>query len=189
MGDLIKVEGGKHLTGSVRVEGAKNSALKLMAATIIASGRSTIQNVPDIADVHVMAEVLEVLGAKIDKGDHELTIDTSTLDSFTTPYELVHKMRASISMLGPLLTRFGRACIALPGGCQIGSRKLDLHFSSLEALGVEFETEHGYINATTPDGLTGAFVTLEFPSVGATENLMMASISADGHTTIDNAAR
>lgn len=189
MPEIIRVHGGRHLEGTVQVGGAKNSALKLMAATVIASGRTRIDNVPHISDVEVMAEVLRELGATVDVLDHALEIDTAAIDSYETSYELVAKMRASISILGPLLTRFGCARVALPGGCQIGSRKLDLHFAGLEAMGVEFETEHGYIHATTPHGLKGAFITLEFPSVGATENLMMAGISAEGHTTIDNAAR
>ena len=161
----------------------------MKGASCIASGETILENVPRISDVDVMAEVLRKLGAEVSINEHTVRIDTTSLDSYETPYELVAKMRASISILGPLLTRFGRARVALPGGCQIGSRKLDLHVAGLEAMGVEFETEHGYIHATAPNGLTGAFITLEFPSVGATENLMMAGISAKGHSTIDNAAR
>jgi UDP-N-acetylglucosamine 1-carboxyvinyltransferase len=187
--EIIQVHGGNPLSGTVHVEGAKNSALKLMAASIIASGKTHIDRVPIISDVHVMAEVLRRLGATIEVGDHAVTIDTSTVDSYVTPYELVAKMRASISILGPLLTRFGRARVAMPGGCQIGSRKLDMHIAGLEALGVEFETEHGYIYAQAPHGMKGTSFTFEFPSVGATENLMMAAISAKGHTTLDNVAR
>ena len=189
MDEIIRVRGGRHLSGTVNVEGAKNSALKLMAASVIAQGVTVIENVPDISDVTIMSEVLRTLGATVTRGDHTLEIDTSHIDSYETPYELVAKMRASISILGPLITRFGCAKVAMPGGCQIGSRKLDLHISGLQALGVEFNTEHGYIHATTPHGLHGATITLEFPSVGATENLMMAGISAEGTTVIDNAAR
>ncbi|MGN0034726.1 MAG: UDP-N-acetylglucosamine 1-carboxyvinyltransferase [Coriobacteriales bacterium] len=189
MHEVISVHGGRPLEGTIHVEGAKNSALKLMAASVIASGKTHIDSVPIISDVHVMAEVLRRLGAQIDIGDHAVTIDTSTIDSFETPYELVAKMRASISILGPLLTRFGRARVAMPGGCQIGSRKLDMHIAGLEALGVTFDNEHGYIHAEAPHGMHGTSFTFDFPSVGATENLMMAAISAKGHTTIDNAAR
>jgi len=188
MGEVIRVRGGNHLEGTIAIGGAKNSALKLMAASVIASGVTTLHNVPRISDVEVMADVLRALGAKVTQEDHTVIIDTTELTSCETPYELVAKMRASISILGPLLTRFGEARVALPGGCQIGSRKLDQHIIGLEMLGVRFDTAHGYIHATTPDGMTGSTYTLNFPSVGATENLLMAGISAKGTTVIDNAA-
>ncbi|SJZ64365.1 UDP-N-acetylglucosamine 1-carboxyvinyltransferase [Olsenella sp. KH1P3] len=188
--EVIKVEGGYPIGGEVNVEGAKNSALKLMAATILAPGVNTLTNVPNISDVHVMGKVLECLGAKITvKGLHELEIDTSSVDKWETPYHLVAKMRASTAVLGPLLGRFGKAVVAMPGGCNIGARKIDMHILGLEALGVNFEIDHGNIHATTPTGLKGTTVTLDFASVGATENLMMASVMAEGVTTIDNAAR
>ena len=188
--EVIQVEGGRPFGGEVTVEGAKNSALKLMAATILAPGVSRLTNVPNISDVHVMGKVLKYLGAKVEvKGLHELEIDTSDIDRFETPYHLVAKMRASTAVLGPLLSRFGEAIVAMPGGCNIGARKIDMHSLGLEALGVAFEVNHGNIHATTPKGLTGTTVTLDFASVGATENLMMASVRAKGTTTIDNAAR
>lgn len=188
--DVIKVEGGHPISGEVTVEGAKNSALKLMAATIMAPGVSTLKNVPNIADVHVMGKVLKCLGAKVDVIDvHTLRIDTSTVDRWETPYELVAQMRASTAVLGPLISRFGKAVVAMPGGCDIGARKIDMHISGLEALGVQFEINHGDIHATTPNGVVGDTVTLAFASVGATENLMMASVHAKGTTIIDNAAR
>ena len=188
--DVIKIEGGHPLGGTVRVEGAKNSALKLMAATIMAPGVNTLTNVPNIADVHVMGKVLSRLGATITVVDeHTLEIDTSTVDSWVTPYHLVAQMRASTAVLGPLISRFGQATVAMPGGCNIGARKIDMHILGLQALGVEFDLDHGDINATTPHGLCGTTVTLDFASVGATENLMMASVHAEGVTVIDNAAR
>ena len=188
--DVIQVEGGHRVTGEVRVEGAKNSALKLMAATIMAPGVTTLTNVPNIADVHVMGKVLKNIGARIEVvNEHELKIDTSTVDSWETPYHLVAQMRASTAVLGPLLSRFGRAVVAMPGGCNIGARKIDMHILGLEALGVEFRVDHGNIHASAPNGLVGDTVTLSFASVGATENLMMASVFAKGTTTIDNAAR
>ena len=156
------------------VSGAKNSALKLMAATLLAPGKTTLQNVPDISDVHVMGKVLKGMGATIEVLDeHTLEIDTSQVDSWEAPYELVAKMRASTAVMGPLLGRFHRAKIAMPGGCNLGARKIDMHILGLEALGVEFDTAHGYINANAPQGLSGTTVTLEFASVGATENLIM----------------
>ena len=192
--EVIVVNGGKPISGTVHIGGAKNSALKLMAASVMASDKVQLHNVPQISDVSVMSEVLRVLGARVENGaehgldPHTLLIDTSTVDSYETPYELVAKMRASISILGPLIARFGKARVAMPGGCQIGARKLDMHITSLEALGVHFHTDHGFIDASTPEGLHGAEVVLDFPSVGATENLMMASSMAQGTTVIRNAA-
>lgn len=192
--DVIVVNGGSPVTGTVHIGGAKNSALKLMAASIMAEGETRLDNVPLIADVTVMEKVLTVLGAKVTHGpergqdEHTLFIDTANLTSYETPYELVAQMRASISILGPLITRFGRAHVAMPGGCQIGARKLDMHIASLESLGVEFQMDHGYIDASTPNGLKGSEVILDFPSVGATENLTMGAVCADGVTCIHNAA-
>lgn len=188
--DIIRVEGDHAIEGSVCVSGAKNSALKLMAATLLAPGKTTLTNVPNISDVHVMGKVLKRMGATIEVVDeHSLVIDTSSVDSWEAPYELVAKMRASTAVMGPLLGRFGRAKIAMPGGCNLGARKIDMHILGLEALGVEFDTDHGYIYADASKGLTGTSVTLEFASVGATENLIMAAVKAKGETVIDNAAR
>lgn len=188
--DIIRVEGGHAIEGLVCVSGAKNSALKLMAATLLAPGKTTLTNVPNISDVHVMGKVLKRMGATIEVVDeHSLVIDTSSVDSWEAPYELVAKMRASTAVMGPLLGRFGRAKIAMPGGCNLGARKIDMHILGLEALGVEFDTDHGYIYADASKGLTGTSVTLEFASVGATENLIMAAVKAKGETVIDNAAR
>lgn len=185
----IIVTGGRPLTGSVRVGGAKNSALKLMAAALLAPGESVIRNVPDISDVGVMADVLERLGARVTREDHSVRVDATDITSLEAPYELVAQMRASIVVLGPLVARFGSARVAMPGGCNIGSRKIDMHVQGLQHLGAEITFEHGFINATAPDGLTGAQVILDFPSVGATENLLMAAVLAEGVTVIENAAR
>ena len=188
--DIIRVEGGHQIEGRVCVSGAKNSALKLMAATLLAPGKTTLTNVPNISDVHVMGKVLKRMGATIEVVDeHSLEIDTSTVDSWEAPYELVAKMRASTAVLGPLLGRMGKAKIAMPGGCNLGARKIDMHILGLESLGVKFDTDHGYIHADATEGLTGATVSLEFASVGATENLIMAAVRAKGTTVIDNAAR
>ena len=193
--EIIVVNGNGVLAGDVRISGAKNSALKLMAASILGRGESVVRNVPIISDIDVMGDVLECLGARLDRNNHEgrdehtLTIDTSTVDSWETPYELVSKMRASIAVLGPLIGRFGEARVAMPGGCQIGARKIDMHLKGLEAFGVHFDIDHGYLSVTTPNGLHGAHVALYFPSVGATENLLMAAVAAQGETEIDNVAR
>jgi UDP-N-acetylglucosamine 1-carboxyvinyltransferase len=186
--DRLLVKGGLRLSGTVPVSGAKNSALKLMAASLLAEGRTVVHNVPDIEDCRTMAEVLQRLGARVDRLDHSVTIDTSGRLGLETPYELVRRMRASILVLGPLLARFQRARVAMPGGCNIGSRKIDLHIRGLERMGATFTSEHGYLVAEA-DGLRGAYLSLDFPSVGATENLLMAAVAARGTTVIENAAR
>ncbi|MDR3687567.1 MAG: UDP-N-acetylglucosamine 1-carboxyvinyltransferase [Coriobacteriia bacterium] len=188
--ESIIVRGGRPLSGEVQVEGAKNSVLKLMAAALLAPGITRISNVPQIADVDIMTEVLEGLGARVTRTDHALEIDATNVDSFEAPYELVVKMRASTSVLGPLIARFGQARVAMPGGCNIGSRKIDMHIAGLSALGIEMHTDHGYIDAVAPEGgMRGAHVVLDFPSVGATENLLTTSAVAAGTTVIENAAR
>src|SRR6266545_4022714 len=186
--DRLIVTGGRRLGGAVRINGAKNSALKLMAASLLAGGRTVIENVPRIVDCVTMGEVLERLGAGVGWDRSNLTIDTDGATGIEAPYELVRKMRASIIVLGPLLARYGHGRVAMPGGCNIGSRKIDLHLKGLERIGVEFSYEHGYLEATT-SGLQGAFVSLDFPSVGATENIVMAAVGARGRTVIENAAR
>ena len=187
--EIIVAHESENLTGTVRVSGAKNSALKLVAASLLCQGKTVIHNVPLISDVSIMAEVLRCLGSQVERQGHTLTIDTSTVDSCKTPYNLVSKMRASISVLGPLVGRFGRAEVAMPGGCQIGARKIDMHLVGMQQLGVHFENDHGFLVASTPNGLHGGTIMLEFPSVGATENTMMAAVVAEGVTIIDNAAR
>lgn len=187
--EIIVVEGNGTLTGEVAVSGAKNSALKLIAASLLGCGKTVLQNVPLISDIEIMSDVLRGLGAEVRRDGHTLTVDTTRVTKHETPYELVSKMRASIAVLGPLIGRFGCARVAMPGGCQIGARKIDMHLVGLEALGVCFKNDHGYLEATTPRGLVGAHVSLDFPSVGATENLLMAAVVAQGRTCIDNAAR
>jgi len=186
--DRLLVTGGRRLEGTIRVAGAKNSALKLMAAVLLAQGRSTIRNVPRIQDCLTMAEVLEHLGAGVAWGDDGLFLDTTDVRPLETPYDLVSRMRASILVLGPLLARFGSARVAMPGGCNIGSRKIDLHVRGLEKMGARFRSEHGFLVGEA-SGLRGAVVNLDFPSVGATENLLMAAVAARGTTVIENAAR
>src|SRR5919109_2315870 len=187
--DRLLVTGGRRLSGEVSVSGAKNSALKLMAAALLAEGRTVLRNIPDIADCRTMIDVLARLGASVERQDHAVSIDTTGLLGVETPYELVRRMRASILVLGPLLARSGRARVALPGGCNIGRRRIDLHIRGLERVGATFSYDHGYLVAETPGRLQGAMVSLDFPSVGPTENLMMAAVSAVGTTVIENAAR
>src|SRR2546430_8929605 len=166
MGRLL-VDGGRRLQGTVRINGAKNSALKLMAAALLADGETVIENVPHIADCVTMANVLTHLGAATRWEDHTLHVDTAGAGGIETPYHLVSRMRASIVVLGPLLARRGRARVAMPGGCNIGSRKIDLHLRGLERMGAEFSYQHGYLLAEAPS-LRRAVVSLDFPSVRAT---------------------
>ena len=186
--DRLIVTGGTPLDGTVEIAGAKNSALKLMAAAVLADGRFTLRNVPRIQDCITMVEVLEHLGVGTAWKDAELVLDTSEVRRVETPYELVSRMRASILVLGPLLARFGNAKVAMPGGCNIGSRAIDLHIKGLEKMGATFRSEHGFLVGET-SGLRGAIVNLDFPSVGATENVLMAAVAARGTTVIENAAR
>jgi UDP-N-acetylglucosamine 1-carboxyvinyltransferase len=187
--DRLIVTGGPRLTGEISLGGAKNSALKSMAASLLAEGRTRILNVPDISDCRTMADVLGRLGAGVARRDHEIEIDASGPLGHETPYELVRRMRASILVLGPLLARRGRARVAMPGGCNIGRRKIDLHIRGLQRMGAEFSYDHGYLVGDVANGLQGAVISLDFPSVGATENLLMAAVAARGTTVIENAAR
>ena len=187
----IQVRGGARLAGTVTVTGAKNSVLKLMAAALLAPGVHTLRNIPAIADVQIMGELLARLGATfahdIDSAIITLTIPNEL--NHRADYDLVRKMRASINVLGPLVARTGLAEVALPGGDAIGSRGLDFHIKGLEQLGAVISNEHGFVIAAAPNGLVGAEIYLDFPSVGATENLLTASVLANGVTVIDNAAR
>jgi len=182
------VQGPSPLEGEVRVGGAKNSVLKIMAASLMIRGRVVLERVPRITDVHLMADTLKRLGADVAFEGSTMTIDASGDICEEAPYELVTRMRASIQVLGPLLARLGRARVAMPGGDAIGSRPIDLHLQGLERLGAKFTSEHGYVEGVC-DRLTGTRVLLEFPSVGATENLLMAAVTARGVTTVENAAR
>ena len=187
--DRILVRPSGPLSGSVTIGGAKNSVLKLMAATCLAEGTYILRNVPAISDVEHMGDLLTSMGMTVTRSEaHELTIVHPPGIVPEAPYELVERMRASIVVLGPLLARFGRARVALPGGDDFGPRPIDMHLRGLELLGARFESAHGYIEATT-EGLTGTRILLEFPSVGATENALMAAVLAKGSTVIDNAAR
>ncbi|HET7481784.1 MAG TPA: UDP-N-acetylglucosamine 1-carboxyvinyltransferase [Actinomycetota bacterium] len=185
---VYRVTGPTSLRGEVTVSGAKNSALKLMAASLMIPGEVTLERVPRIKDVFLMRDVLERLGVPVSFEEQRLRIDATSEPSEETPYELVTRMRASIQVLGPLLVRLGRARVAMPGGDAIGSRPIDLHLQGLEKMGAKFSTEHGYVEGRA-DHLRAADILLEFPSVGATETIMMAAVGAEGTTRIENAAR
>ncbi len=186
--DVFRVTGGPRLAGEVLVPGAKNSVLKLMAATLLAPGTSTLTNVPDIEDVTIMAELLRRLGCDVEQGKEHLAITVPTTPDHRADYDLVRKMRASICVLGPLIARCGAADVAVPGGDNIGSRGLDLHVDGLRKLGAQVHNEHGYLLAQA-DELRGAHIFLDFPSVGATETLLMAAVTASGQTILENVAR
>lgn len=185
--DKILIRGGRPLKGSVQVRGAKNAALPLMAATILAEQACTLHNIPCLHDVFTMDKLLTSFGAKVEFTGRYMTIDPSSIDTQVASYDLVRKMRASFFVLGPMLGRFGTAKVSLPGGCAIGTRPVDIHLKGLEALGAKIAIEDGYVIASGQ--LNGANFSLDFPSVGATENVMMAATRAKGVTRISNAAR
>ena len=185
---VFRVEGGAPLTGAVAVPGAKNSVLKLMAATLLAPGTSELKNVPDIEDVAIMSELLRRLGCEVNHVGSTITITVPHRPDHRADYDLVRKMRASICVLGPLLARCGAADVAVPGGDDIGSRGLDMHVDALRQMGAHVKNEHGYLLAES-EGLLGTQVFLDFPSVGATETILMAAVTATGESIIENAAR
>ncbi len=189
--EAFRVLGGARLVGDVRVPGAKNSALKLMAAALLAEGTTTLVDMPDILDVRIMAELLRRLGCRVDHDPEGgvVAIDVPAVPGHRADYDLVRAMRASIGVLGPLTARCGAADVALPGGDAIGSRGLDLHIGGLETLGARVHVDHGFLVAEAPDGLRGGQIRFDFPSVGATENLVTAAVLARGETVIDNVAR
>jgi UDP-N-acetylglucosamine 1-carboxyvinyltransferase len=187
--DVIAVRSAGPLSGSVSVPGAKNSVLKLMATTLLCDGVFELTNVPDIADVRIMGELLAAIGVEMERGDDAaLTLVNTGHITPVAPYDLVERIRASINVLGPLLTRCGRVRLSMPGGDDFGARPIDMHVAGLEAMGATFKYSHGYLEAFA-DRLHGADITFDFPSVGATENLLTAAVLARGTTRIDNAAR
>ena len=185
--DKFVINGGNELNGTIRVSGAKNAVLPLMAAALLAEGKSVIRNVPDLRDTRTMAKLLSIIGADVVFENGVMEIDASGANNPEAPYELVKTMRASFYVLGPLTARFGRARISLPGGCAWGPRPVDLHLKGMEALGAKVTLDDGYIN-TKADRLKGATIKLAVSSVGATGNLLMAAATADGETVIENAA-
>ncbi|MGM0501656.1 MAG: UDP-N-acetylglucosamine 1-carboxyvinyltransferase [Bacillota bacterium] len=182
------VKGGTPLQGEVEISGAKNAVLPILAATVLGQGESVLEKVPDLRDVRVMREVLTSLGAEVKREGNKVAVDTSVLNSSQIPAQLMDKMRATVFLMGPLLARFGQVKLFQPGGCNIGSRPIDLHLKGLKALGVEFREEQGCLEGRAEE-LTGAEINLDFPSVGATENIMMAATLAQGETIINNVAK
>ena len=182
------IEGGHKLEGTVKISGSKNSALPIIAATILNAGKTTLYNVPNIQDTQMMYKILETLGAKIEKKNGKIKIDTSKIEKFEIPPELMHKMRSSVILAGALIGRYKKATFSYPGGCDIGSRPIDLHLKSFEKLGIQVNQNHGNIECNA-EKIKGEKIDLDFPSVGATENAILASVLASGTTIITNAAR
>ncbi len=189
--DKFRIQGGACLNGTVRISGAKNAALPLLAATILANTPITLNNVPDLKDVSTLIKVLESLGITVqrNKVDGSVHVDANTLNSRFAPYELVKTMRASILVLGPLLARYGEATVSLPGGCAIGSRPVEQHLKALEAMGAEIRVENGYVHAKVDGRLKGTRLSFDMVTVGGTENVLMAATLAEGTTILDNCAR
>lgn len=190
--EKLIIHGGHELHGRVKISGAKNAVLPIIAATLLAQDKPCVlDEVPYLNDVCTIAEVLRQLGAKVDfnRQQHTLFVDSTVLKTVDAPYDLVRKMRASFVIMGPLLARYGKAKISMPGGCAIGTRPIDLHLKGFESLGAEIEIGHGFISATAPNGLKGTSIYLDFPSVGATENIIMAACMAEGQTILENAAQ
>lgn len=186
--EYIAIEGGHRLNGTLRVHGAKNAALPILAASVMAHGESIIEDIPDLQDIRVMVDILEALGAKVAFDGSKMRVDATMLKSTQVPEYLMRQMRSSIFLMGPILARHGHVRVSAPGGCTIGSRPIDLHLKGLQALGAMIEEKHGYIECTATK-LRGANIFLDLPSVGATENLIMAAVFAEGVTVIGNAAR
>ena len=187
--DYLKVIGKQNLNGSVKISGAKNAALPLLAATILSSNKLHISNLPDVVDINTLLQLLEMLGSTYSKDKNILDIDSTTIEKTKATYEIVKTMRASILVLGPLLTRFGHCEVSLPGGCAIGQRPVDLHLKALEQMGAVIEIKNGYIEAKAPNGLQGATIVFDKITVTGTENIVMAAAMAHGTTTIINAAK
>ena len=188
--DKLLINGGAALDGELRISGAKNAALPILAATLLADEPVTIGNLPHLHDITTMIELLGCMGVSLTIDEKlSIEVDASTINDFSAPYELVKTMRASILVLGPMVARFGKAHVSFPGGCAIGSRPVDLHLRGLEAMGADISVEGGYINASVEGRLKGAHIVMETVTVGGTENLMMAAALADGQTVIENAAR
>ena len=185
----IIIEGSKRLSGDVKIHGAKNSALPVLAAAFTGAKQSVIHNCPNLSDVDASLRILRYLGCKIERQDGSVVIDAAAPKAHDIPENLMREMRSSIVFLGAILSKTGQARLSLPGGCDIGLRPIDLHIKALEQMGVVITEDHGFLNCTTPNGLTGAKIALALPSVGATENIMIAAAQAKGTTTILNAAR
>ena len=188
MSEII-INGGKRLSGKVNVQGAKNSVLPVLAGTVLCGGESVVHNCPLLSDVETSLKILKHLGCKCRQEENTVIIDSSGVSEYDIPDSLMREMRSSVVFLGAVIGRMGKAVISSPGGCELGPRPIDLHLSALERMGVTITEEHGYLNCTAENGLHGAEIHLGFPSVGATENIILAAATAEGTTVIHNAAK
>lgn len=182
------INGGKKLTGEISISGAKNAVLPILAATVIGKNKSTLLNVPNLRDVNIMESILGALGCKVERNGNSMEIDSSSLSEIVVPEDLVREMRSSIILMGAMLAREGEVIISYPGGCEIGPRPIDLHLKALRKMGTDIEESYGYLHCKT-NGLKGSDIQLDYPSVGATENIILAAVTAEGTTMIRNAAR
>ena len=187
--DYLQIKGGAKLSGSIKISGAKNSALPVIAATILSDKPVTLTNLPDVVDIRTLLKLLDILGGRVEHNKTVATIDNGTMNSTKAVYEIVSQMRASILVLGPLLARFGECEVSLPGGCAIGQRPIDLHLKALESMGAKIEIKGGYVRAEAPNGLQGTRIVFDKITVGGTENIIMAASLAYGTTTIVNSAK
>lgn len=188
LNDLIEVTGGKRLCGEISVQGAKNSVLPVLAACYLANGQCTVHNCPMLTDVDAAVKILRYLGCKTSRQGHTVYVDAENAYGYEISDELMHEMRSSVVFLGAILAKTGKAELSAPGGCDIGLRPIDLHISAMEKFGAKIREEHGRLYFDCPDGLKGTEIVLSFPSVGATENIMLAAVTAKGNTSIVNAA-
>lgn len=186
---VLTIEGGRRLTGEIDIQGAKNSSLPILAATLLSDGKHIIHNCPQLSDVDAAVKILKYLGCTVVRDGNALTIDSTSVSRWDIPEELMREMRSSIVFLGAIISRMGKALLSMPGGCELGPRPIDLHLDALRKLGVTIEDEHGYLQCDVKNGLHSAKVILAFPSVGATENILLASVLAKGTTVISNAAQ
>ena len=187
--DYLQITGGAKLSGAINISGAKNSALPVIAATILSDKPVTLTNLPNVVDIRTLLKLLTILGGEVEHNNTIATINNGTINSTKAVYEIVSQMRASILVLGPLLARFGECKVSLPGGCAIGQRPIDLHLKALESMGATIEIKGGYVRAEAPNGLKGAKIIFDKITVGGTENIVMAASLAHGTTTIINAAK
>ncbi|MEG0756624.1 MAG: UDP-N-acetylglucosamine 1-carboxyvinyltransferase, partial [Oscillospiraceae bacterium] len=186
---VISIEGPCRLRGELRVQGAKNSTLPLLAAAVVCKGKTVLHSCPQLSDVDAAVKILETMGCSCQREGDSLIVDSTVITACEVPHDLMREMRSSIVFLGAIIARVGEAKLSFPGGCELGARPIDLHLSSLRRMGVQIDESHGCLHCTAPQGIVGDYIHLSFPSVGATENIILAAVLAKGTTVVENAAR